>query len=310
MAYKKKKFFIIQQKSQGRGLFSLISAVICYLDFAEKNGYIPIVDFLNFPNIYNEKYEINGMKNSFEYYFEQVSPYTLDEVYSSGDYIISNNSYPSGYSYTIANMPELFEVYCRYIKIKTNIRENINLFCGKNFSTNVLGVHFRGKEMRTARGHWYPPSLKQMIKAIENELSHKKYDKIFVSSEDFNLIKVINKSFPNLVFWNEDYYRQNKGNAYKHYPRDNHFYKLGVEVLTDMIALSKCTSLISCSSNVPWFARFINNGKYESHLFINNGQNFDLFPFYKVSWYLKALMPEFFLGFKKDFSVFQEQIRK
>jgi len=301
------KFFIIQQEGSGRGLFSLLSSVLCYLDFAEKNSLMPVVDFENYKCIYNEENEINGTKNSFEYYFEPVSPYSLKHVYNSQNFLVSGSGYPEGYDYTIANIPGLFSVFSKYIRIRNEVSTKINNLTVGKFSSPVLGVHYRGKEMRTARGHWYPPSSKQMLYAIEKTLETFNYKSIFVSSEDESLIQIIYKAFPGLVFYNQNYYRSS-GNAYKEYPRENHFYKLGLEVLTDMVYLSKCDSLISCSSNVAWFARFVNNNRYKSHIFINNGPNLKLHPLYKISWYVRSILPEYAFGFKTDGSTLQETI--
>lgn len=302
-----KKFLIIQQEGSGRGLFSLLSSVVCYLDFAERNSLIPVVDFENYKTIYNEKSSIKNTRNSFEYYFNPVSSYSLDDVYGSGNFLISGRGFPKGYDYTIANIPGLISVFDKYIRLRKEISDEIDSFVSEKFSAPVLGVHYRGREMRTAPAHWYPPSSKQMIYAIEDSMKRFDYKKIFVSSEDEALIRIIDNAFPGIVFYNENYYRSS-GNAYKEYPRDNHFYRLGLEVLMDMFSLSKCDSLISCSSNVAWFARFINNGQYKSHIFINNGPNFKLYPFFKISWYVKAALPECLFGFKTDRSTIQEMI--
>ena len=302
------KYFVIRQESIGRGLFSLVSGVICNLDIADKRGSIPVVDFENYKTVYNEAVPIHGTLNSWEYYFEPVSSASISEVYGSGDYFLSDNGYPEGYDYTIATIPELFPVYERYIKIKPHVEEHVGSLMKNfnDFNSGVLGVHFRGREMRTAAGHWYPPTLKQMIAAIDFMCQEDHFTKIFVSSEDLSLIKSIERAFPGKdIFYNEDYFRAARGNAYKIHPRENHFYRLGLEVLTDMFALSRCSSLVSCSSNVPWFSRFINNGKYDKHLFINNGPNFSRWPIHLFSWKVKSLMPSRFFGFKTDSSALQ-----
>jgi len=301
------RYFVIRQGSRGRGLFSLVSGVICNLDIADKLGSIPVVDFENYKTVYNEVGSVNGTLNSWEYYFEPVSSASLSEVYRSGDYILSDDSYPKGYDYTIATIPRLFPIYQKYIKIKPHVVEHLSCLLGKfnGLNRKVLGVHFRGREMRTAAGHWYPPTVKQMITAINFMCQTDHFKEIFVSSEDFALIRSIERAFPDKdVFYNEDYFRAASGNAYRIRPRENHFYRLGLEVLTDMFALSRCACLVSCSSNVPWFARFINNGKYDKHLFINNGPNFRRWPIRLVSWRIKSLLPSGFFGFKTDSSVF------
>ena len=304
----KTQYFVIRQESSNRGLFSLVSGVICNLDIADKLGSIPVVDFASYKTVYNEPGPINGTFNSWEYYFEPVSGASLSEVYGSGDFLLSDNDYPKGYDYTIANTPELFAIYEKYIRIKPHVEDHIG-FLLKTFDQykgNTLGVHFRGREMRTATGHWYQPTVNQMIAAISLMCNEERFTRIFVSSEDLSLIKSVERAFPEKdIFYNEDYFRVAQGNAYKICPRVNHFYRLGLEVLTDMFALSRCYSLVSCSSNVPWFSRFINNGRYSKHLFINNGPNHNRWPICLVSWRLKSMMPPAFFGFKTDSSVLQ-----
>ena len=54
-----------------------------HLLIADRLHMTPVVDMKNFSNLYNEKKKINGTLNSWLYYFEPVSKYTLDEVYKS-----------------------------------------------------------------------------------------------------------------------------------------------------------------------------------------------------------------------------------
>jgi hypothetical protein len=61
------RYFVIRQGSRGRGLFSLVSGVICNLDIADKLGSIPVVDFENYKTVYNEVGSVNGTLNSWEY---------------------------------------------------------------------------------------------------------------------------------------------------------------------------------------------------------------------------------------------------
>jgi len=280
---------------------------VCHLDIAEKKSRIPVVDFENFKSTYNETNPVWNTMNSFEYYFKPVSPYTLEYAYQARDYIISDNNHPSGYDFTLANIPGLHSIYCKYISLRSEVSDIVSNFMSDYFNSPVLGVHFRGKEMRTGSGHWYPPTTKQMLVAIERSIARFNYKRIFVSSEDKSLIDKIDRSFPGMVFYNTNYYRSS-GNAYKEYPRPRHFYLLGLEVLVDMIALSKCDSLVSCSSNVAWFARFINNGEYKSHIFINNGPNFRRSPLRNISWYVRSILPEAFYGFRTNEQIIQETV--
>ena len=60
-------------------------------------GAIPVVDMENFTNPYNEKDQINNTLNSWEYYFNQTSDYSLKDIYKSknvidGKVLYSNNN--------------------------------------------------------------------------------------------------------------------------------------------------------------------------------------------------------------------------
>jgi hypothetical protein len=293
-----KVFFVIRQEGLGRGLFSILSGVICYLDFADRCGFIPVVDFEYFKTEYNQDEYIEGTKNAFEYYFLPVSSVKLDEVYSSRCVVLSGNGYPKGYNYTIANIPGLYKTFYKYIKIRPEIESLVNI-SKSSFTNKVLGVHFRGQEMRTAAGHWFPPSNKQMFKAIDTMMQREPFDCIFVCTEDKRLLKILENKYPGMVISN-DHFRTQSINAYKINPRKNHKYLLGREVLIDMLCLSKCDALISCSSNVAWMARFINNKLYSASIFINNGPNSNYWPLAKVLWTIKNILPAKLGGFKLD----------
>ena len=70
--------------------FQILNYVLHHLLIAEKFEFIPIVDMENYFTFYNEKSSINSINNSWDYYFEPVSKYTLKEVYESKNVIISD----------------------------------------------------------------------------------------------------------------------------------------------------------------------------------------------------------------------------
>ena len=294
-------FIIIRQESQGRGLFSLLSALICWVDFAKKNQLVPIIDFKNFKTVYNENDLINGTLNSFEYYFKPLNNYTLDEVYQSKNVYFSSNLFPENYGYPLTQDKDLFDIYKEHFVFTDQIQKYLDDLKIEFSNIKMLGVHFRGKEMRTAGGHMYPPTFKQIKFAINKMLLFYNYQKIFVSSEDFNLIRILQKEYPGKIIYNKDYYRSISGNAYHEYPREMHKFKLGREILADVIILSECDSFIySISSNVPAFAHFLNKDNYKRVINIINPYNFNRFKIYLLSWYIKRLFPSFLFGFKLD----------
>ncbi len=286
-------YLLIQQSSiRGRGMFSLLSSVLCYIDIAKKHSLIPVVDFENFPTVYNDK-DISVTKNSWEYYFDQLSNVNLDEVYESRNVFVTCNRYPSNYDYSLTNIPSAYSAYEKFIAIKEGIVGTDPL--STDYS-KVLGVHYRGQEMRVARGHWFPPTIDQMRSAIDLMFDRDGYENIFLVTEDLNLLDEIVRIYGDIVLYT-DSYRTRGQNAYSTKCRPQHFYNLGREVINDAVWLSRCGGLVHCTSNVAEFSRFLNRGRYKSEIFINNGPNSRIYPLYKVLWRIKNTIPESLGGF-------------
>lgn len=297
-------FLVIQQAGNGRGIFSLLSSILCWLDVAERYGFIPVIDFENFKCEYNEATKIEDTNNAFEYYFQPVSKYSLDEVYKSSRVIITNNHFPDGYNFSVTTIPKLKFIYNKYIKIRDEILYDSKLKAFGNGNLPIIGVHYRGREMRRAGGHWYPPSNRQIAKSIELLLLHKHFEKIFVCTEDLNCLEFLKKEFSDLIIAHDNF-RTRRENAYKIYPRKLHKYLLGREVLVDMLTLSQCSALVGCTSNVVEMARFVGADNIDIQIKINNGINKWRGPLAELAWNAKNLLPQKYGGFKIDSNTLQ-----
>lgn len=295
-----KCFYVIRQQCTGRGMFSLVASVLCHLDFAVRCGLEPVIDFENFPTVYNEKDQVSGTSNAWEYYFQPVSQYKLSDVYRSKRVVFSDNSYPEGYSYSITNEPRLYEVHDKYFKINQDIATAVDTFREHFLAGHkVLGVHFRGQEMRTAPGHWFPPSRQQVRAAVAQLLKAHGFSKIFVVTEEKSYLEFLKDQFGDAVVAN-DHFRTYDTNAYQQYPREHHMYQLGREILIDTLLLSSCHGLIGCTSNVATFARFANRGKYLAEIKINNGPNSNNPRLARYLWFIKNRLPERLGGFSAN----------
>ena len=89
------KVFYVIQRHPGYGIFSNLTFVVNHIKIALDMGFIPIVDMENYTTIYNENKKIFNTYNSWEYYYEQVSPYSLEEVYKSMNIIVTSNIFYS-----------------------------------------------------------------------------------------------------------------------------------------------------------------------------------------------------------------------
>ena len=265
-----KRFYIIWRDHHGAGFFSNYVFVICHLLIAKENNLIPLIDFKNFKTLYNENNSINGTENAWEYYFEPLNNYTLEEVYQSQNVLFCNGTFPKGFSYNLSEINGSFQI-SKDLKINKTVE---NFIQGSlKIDNTYLGVHFRGKEMNLADSHPFGPTYKQLVFYTKMLLRKYKLSKIFIVTEDPKAIEVLEKHFPKTVFYT-DSYRSKKGNAYKELEaRKNHRYHLGLEILRDACLLAQSGGILYSDSNVNEYARLINNNQYKFRCEIKNGIN-------------------------------------
>ena len=239
------KIFYIIKRSPGAGLFSNLTFVLNHLKIAKENNYIPFVDMQEYPSIYNESSKIYNTNNSWEYFFENVSNFSLKEIYKSKNVIITKNNFNDSFSLWIDKDKSLIELLRNDIKFRKHIlntynRINTNYFDKKN----VLGIHFRGTTYKNSAGHPLPATKKQIYNLIKKVLKTEKVDFIFLSTEEKNYLNFLKKKFNDKIVYFKSSYRSDINDAFKVYPRIKHRYKLGREILIESMLLSSCNYFI------------------------------------------------------------------
>ena len=287
-----KTFYIIWRSLLGSGFFSNFKQVISHIKAARQLGMIPIVDFKNFKTLYNEKDLINGSENAWEYYFKQVSPYTLDEVYSSKRVFFCHGSPPP----KEAEGPDL-ETYKEFVESNIHLQDSVKKELEKYshfFDQRILGVHFRGKEMNVAQLHGFGPTPNQMIKYTKKILEEYQINKIFISTEEKNYLDLFIKEFGDKVVYTDAFRTANINSYNLINPRPNHRYLLGMDALVDSLLLAKCTGLLHGNSGLSLNADRM--GDHEFCYLINNGMNFRKWYLAKYSYRIRKLLPKEFGG--------------
>ncbi len=294
------EFYIIWREGRGAGFFSIISTILGHIRISEAKGLTPVVDMENHPNAYIEKDEICGTKNSFEYYFKPMQKVSLNEIYQEGKYELSSGQYPNDFTMSISTDPSLLDIWKKYFVLNETTSVHIDTIQSSlKIDSRTLGVHFRGQEMRRAALHPLPMTVKQAIAISKGLLESGNYDRIFLVTEGSNYLKKFKHAFPGKVI-HTSAFRSFIWNSYKIRARKHHRYKLGLEILTDTILLSKCGGLISGSSNVSEMAILLNNGEYAQNIQVRNGRNSKNRLFAKFYWYLMYLLPKKFGGLPKS----------
>lgn len=293
-----KVFYVIWR--QGRaGLFSIVQSVAAHLDLADEMGFVPIVDFQNFPSTYTDDVPLEGTSNSWEYYFEPVSAFSLDEVYQSKSVVFCDGSYPAGYPFAITESQKLRDSYHRHIRFKPSVLEFVDRFADEHLSgSRVLGVHFRGQEMRTEPGHPLPATPRQMAARASALMADRGYDKIFLVTEEQSYLDYFRSVFGTRVVAT-DAFRTYETNAYDLAPGDHHKYRLGLGILRDTLLLARCDAMLCAGSNVSVFAEFLNGGRYDVVSRIDNGMNSTDPRVAKRLWFVRDRLPQWLGGFSR-----------
>ena len=292
------KIFYVIRRSPGAGLFSNLTYVLNHLKIANKHNFIPVVDMENYPTIYNEKNKVNGTKNAWLYYFKPVSRYTLSEIYQSTNVILTGNSLEQRMYADIATKNIFETTIKKYIKFNDKLNKEINYFKKKYFNSNykILGVHFRGTTYKTARGHAFPLTKKMMKKNIDFLLKKFGYNKIFVVTEEVKYLDFLKKNYKDKII-HIDVFRSKALDAFQYYPRQNHRYKLGKEIVIETMLLSYCDGLTFIKSNVSSAAVLFSKKKQKLHeVFL--GYNSRNKYIARWLWFIKRLLPSQFGGFK------------
>ena len=300
------KIFYIIQRSPGVGLFSNLSFVLNHIQIAKSFGAIPLVDMENFPSIYNEKYKILNTYNSWEYYFKQLSDYSLDEVYKSKNVMISESNFYSkdeNFFYNITESHDLVKILNEEIKLK-NSKNNLLNYLKNNLFKNkkILGVHFRGTTYKIA-GSAYAITPNQMINKINSILSREKYEKIFLVTEDLkNFNSIVDYFGDKVIFLKSSKKGIKDQEVWDNYSRSRHRYKLGRNILLETYLLSFCDGYIDIDTNPREISHGLNLNKSQKRYTIDNGFNksWRFFNHLKYSWHIKNFLPEKLGGFSNN----------
>lgn len=296
-----KTFYVIRREKLGSGFFSNFFLILEHIYTAQKNNLIPIVDYETFPSWYQEEHAIHGTHNVWEYYFQQISPYTLKEVYKSKNVILSKTLPPKidllyqwenpcwaslrlSDDITILNEP-YFSCVLEIMKlIKFNtltqnyLEQKYNEIIPKN--KKILGIAVRGTDYNktTAPGHPKQPELNEFIQFCNKKFLEYQYDYIFILTEDENKLEKVKSVFnEKLLYMNKPRYKdfaERNGNVVTKVmlcERKNGKYLQNLEYLADTYILSRCDSLIAGMTSGSAAASVMNGGKYEHRIILMNG---------------------------------------
>lgn len=270
--YPGKTFFIIRRDYSNVGLLSAYITNAGYIKYAIDHGYIPVVDMKHYKNCYLEKGEL-GKKNTWEFYFEQPTSYSLEDAYSGKNIILSDlntidqrpNDHMDFFYNTNNELKKWREFAREYIKVKHSIWDEAT-YRYKYYSKGekTLGVSIRGTDYINLQPPEHPvqPPIEVVIADIKNELSINQYTHIYICTEDVKYIESIKEEFGDMCFINErkliDY---SKGSIIATIKKEKiNKYDNGKEYLITILMLTMTDVLIASRTSGNVAAEVLSNG--------------------------------------------------
>lgn len=266
--------------------------VVSHVFYAKQNGWIPVVDQLNYPEYNTMDYPINGTMNSWEYFWKQPSDITLEEAYRSRNVILSRRNFLAQWDigYDIKNYydSELINEYnavTQLFPINDQTFEYIQI-AKQRLPTDkkILGVNVRisghsEKAEIHGSGHPIQPDVYDLIEIVKDRVAEWNMDLIFVASDTEFAIRAFKDEFGNKVIFS-DRRRAELGKEYdldrnkKMYLKTN-IYQTTLDYLCEMELLSSCNALLGSISSGFRYVVVRNNGRFE-HLEILDYGSFEM----------------------------------
>lgn len=184
---------------------------------------------------------------------------SLEPIKISFDKYKSKNKIES-FDLDIKSFEKTNKIFNKYFKFNDFITNEVNKL---NISENALGIHFRGSDkLLDSDPEANYISKEEMILIIQDYIKHNNILQIFCCSDEQSFVTEIIKLYPNKVIQykqkrltnsdNNGLHRQGQNSSDK--DRDN----LTNSCIIDMLALSKCATIIKSSSALSSFSKIIN----------------------------------------------------
>lgn len=278
--------YYAKETGKGVGFFAELGMTLIKLYFADERGFVPYVEWGEH-YVYYEPQGIKGEKNAFLHYFKPASEVRSVEhachvVYVEDSHCEQVKALYGAASYDVSE--DYIDAMARMVKKYIRYNEETQAYLERQFEEllgtgKTIAVHYRGTDFhKQYNRHPIPVQVEQEIEKVKDLLNTKNYEQIFLATDENAIVERFRQEFGDLVKVYEDTYRDDgtgESIAFSQSDRENHHYKLGLEVLRDQYTLTRCEALVCGYSNITFLARVMRRAWYEQewedYCLINNG---------------------------------------
>ena len=283
-----KTAFEIKHIPHDSGFFSVFNGLMNNLTYSNENDIIiPYWTMIGIKghdfnyyenrtqNVWDSFFEPIKMKKKKDYSYIQISRFGVwlnNSFFGSHYYGRKNTRIWANFVYNniLKNTEwrqKVNEKYKKYIKPKQHINNKINNFYEKYMiNQNCIGVHVRNKNHNIEQPKNIMPSYKDYFKAIKDNCDYKN-SLIFLATDNNVALNAFRNEFKNNLIYQDDIDRTEIEDFRQLHRYRSPSKKLGEDVLSDCILLSKCNKLFHIISNVAIAAMYM-NPKMKNYLLI------------------------------------------
>jgi hypothetical protein len=231
--------------------------------FKKKRGEILYFDFCNF--FYTNVKNKNIWEEFFYQPFKQYEN-TIRQKIKSNDYDLEyNKPIKNELIYTTKNglnnlknykkIKKLRKIFKKYIRFKSTIMKEADIFYKKNIKNNSMSVHLRGtdKFLGHAKNVDFIINFQEkVIKKIKKFKDKKKISKIFLATDDKDMKKMMQENFRNSLIGKNILLKKNKDALHfgSIFESEKIKIKSCKDALIDAILIARCDESLVCQSNL------------------------------------------------------------
>ena len=272
-------YYVIRTRTDGvEGIMALLLFILKQTWYADKHGYIPVVDMKNYHTQYNE----NDVDNAFLYFFKPRNGLTVEEVYKHKNVILSsvNVFYTSpkktDLSFNDSDLLFMKTLFDKYYDFSDEVVDKLNQELEKlHFSDNWLGVYARGTdyvEFKPA-GHPRQPSLEELFNKADEFIDKYQPNNIFFVSEDKKMFDAIKDKYGDLVkiasfdTFISDYKKGEFISKSSISQLGNSKKDIGINYIVKLLILGKCDYIVTGQTCGSWSSVMLSGGFNDKHIF-------------------------------------------
>lgn len=282
--YPNDTYYVIRCRKTPSGLGALWIWWLNRLDYADKMGYIPIIDwggkYSNFWNIYMRKGEV-GKINVFQRFYSQPTWHQYDEIQYAQNVILGDASNETG----IEDADKLFDdaewkkrvLYLgeKYVHLNGCLLDKLERQWEQLVmpTWKVLALVHRGTDYRKRKivGEHKMPSIHDEIALARKKLREWGCDHIYVATEDSDEMEIFKKEFGEILIVSDRVRYSGKSVLDDNNISDVGTYERGEAYMIDIFNVSKCTCLIASRIGLLHAAIPLNGGRYEHEYIFDLG---------------------------------------